>query len=162
MYELRPLCLPPHPRGRAMPMTASRLTLDSFAGAWSLDREIADLHQGSGGTLTGRAVFTPEADGLAYVEEGRLRMTGQPELVATRRYLWRDAGPGTIAVLFEDGRPFHHIALDRLMPDDNHICGADFYHVTYDFTHWPRWSAAWRVQGPRKDYRMVSRYAPAD
>ena len=79
---------------------------------------------------------------------------------ATRRYLWRDGGAGTIDVLFEDGRFFHRFDAEDPAPGASHDCAPDSYRVRYDFRAWPRWQAEWRVTGPRKDYAMVSRYRP--
>lgn len=137
-------------------------TLGQFAGNWQVDRVIKDEFNNAEGQLSGLATFTPsEAEVLLYAEEGELRYGGQPAMMATRRYIWRSAGGDAskkIKVTFEDGRPFHTISLDRLMPDDNHYCDPDFYHVSYDFTEWPKWRSAWRVVGPAKDYRMTTRY----
>jgi len=33
-----------------------------------------------------------------------------------------------------------------------------FPDVTYDFRKYPQWRAEWRVEGPKKDYRMVTTY----
>jgi hypothetical protein len=62
------------------------------------------------------------------------------------------------AVEHGDGRPFHDF--DPADPVARHLCGADDYAVRYDFADWPCWRAEWTVRGPRKDYRMVSAYAP--
>jgi hypothetical protein len=139
--------------------------LQEFEGDWVLSRTIEDrLGQGDG-RLDGQAQFLPRPDGgLDYVESGQLSLEGKPAMAATRRYIWQPAETG-IAVSFEDGAPFHVIALDRLMPDANHHCDPDLYHVSYDFTRWGGkakvWRAIWRVVGPRKDYRMLSEYRRA-
>jgi hypothetical protein len=129
-----------------------------FEGLWQLSRAIEDMRGPGSGQFEGIARFNADGAGLAYAEEGRLTLAGQAPVTATRRYLWRPGGDGGISVLFEDGRPFHRIWPGRLMPDDTHVCTPDLYHVAYDFRGWPAWSATWRVVGPRKDYRMVSRY----
>ncbi len=109
----------------------------------------------------GTAVFTPRVEGeLVYVEEGELSFGSQPPMAATRSYIWSRTDEG-IAVQFEDGRPFHVIDGQKLMPDANHHCDPDLYHVSYDFTSWPDWRAIWRVVGPKKDYRMMSEYKRA-
>ena len=76
---------------------------------------------------------------------------------ASRRFIWEEAAGG-IAVRFEDGAAFHVIDQSRSMPDANHHCDPDMYHVSYDFSRWPDWRAVWRVVGPKKDYRMSSEY----
>ncbi len=136
--------------------------LKDFLGHWQLSRVIDDRHVGRSGRLEGTAKLIEDADGrVSYQETGRLQFDGQPELIATRRYLWTEPEAGQIAVLFEDGRAFHEFALDRQMPISEHVCDPDFYHVTYTFSRWPHWTSEWRVRGPNKDYRMVSAYRPA-
>lgn len=135
--------------------------LNTFEGAWALSRVIEDRLSGAEGRLTGEVVFSArDGGGLDYVETGELTYGHQPPMAATRRYIWEPA-PSGIAVRFEDGRPFHVIKGDKLMPDANHLCDPDLYHVSYDFARWPNWRAIWRVVGPRKDYRMVSTYSRA-
>jgi hypothetical protein len=138
------------------------MRLDAFEGDWRIDRVIEDIRAGRTGRLTGTASFTRLPEGLAYVEEGKLTLRDAPPMTATRRYLWRDGGANTIEVLFSDGRFFHRFYADETRPAAEHACPPDRYRVRYDFTRWPRWQAEWRVQGPAKDYAMVTRYAPAD
>ena len=80
------------------------MRLQAFAGLWDLERDIEDVRAGRAGRFSGTARFAPVPDGLAYVEEGTLRLPGAPPMQATRRYQWRDGGAGTIEVWFEDGR----------------------------------------------------------
>lgn len=138
--------------------------LDQLEGKWQLTRSIMDRRNGMNGQLSGMAVFTNTAPHeLTYVEEGELHYGQQPAMTAKRQYIWRAVEAGgvqKIAVHFEDGSPFHSIALDRSMPDDDHLCDPDYYFVSYDFSHWPKWQAEWKVLGPSKDYRMISRYTP--
>ena len=110
-------------------------------------------------SFEGRATLTPDGEGLVWREEGTLTLPGRPPLAAGRRYLWRPSAGG-IAVLFEDGRPFHRIDLGQPRPSDLHRCGADLYRVAYDLRRWPRWSVAWRVDGPRHAYASRSLHAP--
>ncbi|MCC5975408.1 MAG: hypothetical protein JJT81_15350 [Rubellimicrobium sp.] len=91
-----------------------------------------------------------------YHEEGVMRLGSAAPMAATRAYLWQP-GEGGLTVLFEDGRPFHHFPLTG-GPGADHLCGADLYSVTYDFSGWPLWRSIWEVRGPRKDYRLESRY----
>ncbi|MEM8633145.1 MAG: DUF6314 family protein [Pseudomonadota bacterium] len=139
-----------------------KLSITSFLGAWSLERAINDISVGGEGRLSGTVDIRREGEGWAYNEKGALRYGDQPQLAATRRYLWQSL-PGQrpgIEVLFEDGRPFHIIDLGQTMPHAEHVCAPDLYHVTYDFAQWPTWYSVWRVSGPRKNYRMLSRYRP--
>lgn len=135
------------------------LSLGDFEGRWHLSRVIEDAKGGGQGRFEGEAVFSPDKDGLRYTETGTLRLEGQPGFSASRVYLWRP-DPAGVAVLFEDGRPFHRFDLDA-QPEAIHWCDPDDYAVQYDFHDWPSWSARWAVKGPRKDYVMTSRYVSA-
>ncbi len=138
------------------------MQLSDFIGTWTLTRRIDDRRTGTAGSFTGRAVFRPEGAELAYREEGVLRLGPGPGFTASRAYRWQ-AVAGGIAVLFEDGRFFHALALDDApRAEAGHDCGADRYAVRYDFRDWPDWRAVWEVRGPRKDYRMESLYSRAD
>ena len=137
------------------------MELRAFVGQWRIGRDIEDVAAGRTGCFEGEATFEPVAGGLDYRETGRLTLQGAVPMTASRRYLWRDAGSGTIEVLFEDGRFFHRIDAEEPAPGAVHRCDPDLYRVRYDFRGWPRWQAEWRVTGPRKDYAMISRYAPA-
>ena len=121
-------------------------------------RSIEDRLSGKKGQLTGTAVLTPSDAGLRYEENGALTYGDEPPLTASRVYLWSKGKAGSIDVAFGDGGEFHSFSLGRTMPEATHICDPDMYYVTYDFSSWPRWSNAWRVVGPRKNYRMQSTY----
>ncbi len=115
-------------------------------------RLIDDRLAGRRGRFEGTVIFVPEGEGLRYHEAGELIMDGAKPMAATRDYLWREGEDG-IEVFFEDGRPFHTIGEMA-----SHWCDPDQYDVAYDFSHWPDWQATWQVHGPRKDYRMESRF----
>jgi hypothetical protein len=139
------------------------MRLSAFEGLWEMTRAIEDVRAGETGSLTGVAQFAPAAGGgLLYSETGSLSLGGRPAVEATRRYLWRDGGAAAIEVLFEDKRFFHRFYADEARPAALHDCPPDRYRVRYDFSRWPRWTAEWRVTGPRKDYGMVTEYRPAD
>ena len=140
--------------------TAGPRGLGDFLGQWRLEREVT----GTPGParFAGLAEILPDGLGATYREAGLLTLAGGQGFRAERVYLWRPAPPG-IAVLFDDGRPFHQI---RLGPgpgpvEAEHLCGADLYRVRYDFACWPDWRAVWRVRGPAKDYRMASTWRRA-
>jgi hypothetical protein len=132
-----------------------------FLGAWQLDRAITDNLAGQHGRLTGTASFVASVAGrLDYRETGTLRLDAGPQMAASRGYQWVFL-PDRVDVAFDDGRAFHSFVPKGHAAGTDHPCGADFYTVRYDFTAWPKWSAAWTVTGPRKDYVSVSNYAPA-
>jgi len=141
---------------RMQPGMAMRL--EDFAGRWRIERLIDDRLGGVAGHFSGVAEFRPTAAGLAYREEGQLRLGTGPEVLAVRDYLWREEA-GRIVVEHGDGRPFH--AFDPAAPEARHWCDPDDYRVRYDFARWPEWQAEWRVRGPRKDYTMRSTYRRA-
>lgn len=136
--------------------------LAEFEGRWRMNRRIAHRRAagqwGQTGLFEGVAVFAPDEAGLVLDEAGELRLPPGPALQASRRYLWR-AQPDVFEVLFEDGRPFHRIGRREDVVCAWHDCLPDSYEVTYNFSHWPRWRAVWRVTGPRKDYTMITDYS---
>jgi hypothetical protein len=137
------------------------MRLMAFEGDWTIERRIEDIRAGRPGRLDGAARFAPGEGGLVYDETGLLTLGDGPAASASRRYLWRDAGAGAIEVRFADGRFFHRFYGDEDRPAGVHDCPPDQYRVRYDFTGWPRWTAEWRVRGPRKDYVTVTTYRPA-
>jgi hypothetical protein len=133
----------------------------AFAGEWRIDRSIEDIRTGRTGTFVGTASFRSGPSGIDYCEHGRLTFGKAPEMTATRRYRWIDAGAGTIEVRFDDGRLFHRFSAHETTPSALHECPPDQYRVRYDFRAWPRWRAKWQVRGPRKAYCITSLYRPA-
>ncbi len=134
--------------------------LQDFTGDWTLSREIEDFAQDRRGRMTGTARFMPERGGLRCREAGTLAFDGLPPMATERETIWQASDDG-IEVAFADGRPFHSFRPGDLSPAARHDCAPDLYLVTYDFARWPDWRAEWRVTGPRKDYRMTTRYTRA-
>jgi len=132
-----------------------------FAGDWTLNRHIFDLDSQWLGRFEGEAILTPTDKGLYYHEEGMLQFGGLTAMTATRDYIWTFPRSNLVRVLFEDGKHFHDFDATEPRPQATHYCDPDEYDVTYDFRKWPDWRAEWRVEGPKKDYRMVSMYSPA-
>lgn len=130
--------------------------LNDFLGRYDVSRRIKDRHAGAETTFEGGAEITADGDGAAYREKGHL-ILGTQRFEAERRYLWRAQGP-LIAVLFEDGRPFHDFDPHAGGQASEHLCGADWYRGGYDLSKWPCWAVTWDVTGPRKDYTSVTRY----
>ena len=133
-----------------------------FLGRWTIQREIIDDRANSRGRLEGYANFQMldgwELPTMLYEERGELSLGSTGPIQAERRYLWQLHDNDSVHVLFEDGRPFHEINLSQTMPYATHFCDPDVYDVSYDLRDWPAWTCAWRVRGPRKDYRMETRY----
>ncbi|MCK0169707.1 DUF6314 family protein [Aliiroseovarius sp. S1123] len=135
----------------------SKVEITDFLGIWKITREIVE-QSGETHHLTGRAEFSQAADGVTYHEEGQLVTATGAQFTANRVYHWRDTGNGRVQVLFDDGRDFHNFDLTSDDLTDQHWCDPDMYHVSYNLADWPVWSSVWTVTGPRKDYRMITRY----
>ena len=127
--------------------------LSDFEGAWQIMRDIRP-ETGGPARFEGQGVWTPDPDGLAYVERGTLTMAGAAPMHAERRYRW-DAD---LSVYFDDGRFFHRVPATG--GETEHWCDPDRYRVTYDFSEWPKFNVIWQVKGPRKAYTMLSRFTP--
>ncbi|WP_179380541.1 DUF6314 family protein [Jannaschia marina] len=125
--------------------------LAGLLGTWRTLRVIRHA-DGTRARFEGESRWVPEGAALRCLETGRLTQ-GRQGFEARRETLWR-ATPKTLEVAFADGRPFHSIA----GPSAHHDCAPDTYVLTYDWGNWPRWSVRWRVTGPRKDYRALTRY----
>ena len=132
-----------------------QVRLEDFAGAWRFARRI-DPADGRMARVEGRALWSRDGTGLVCDETGEMRLQGHAPMPVTRRTLWRDG----LRVHFADGRFFH-----RVPPQGgavSHWCAPDRYDGAYDFGGWPRFTVTWRVCGPAKNYRMVTRYTRED
>lgn len=131
-----------------------------FRGRWQMVRLIENATEGIIGEFWGEAVFAPpEGDTgdstLICREAGVLRFRGQDyHAERATRWCFPDDG-GRVEVDYEDGSPFHDFTL--LAPSALHRCGEDRYEVAYEF-EFDSWMSHWSVRGPRKDYRMSTRY----
>ncbi|UWQ17162.1 DUF6314 family protein [Jannaschia sp. M317] len=130
------------------------MKLADLAGDWRVLRAIRHA-DGTRVRFEGRAVWTAEGDRWRSLETGRLRQ-GDVTFEARRETIWQAQAAG-IDVRFGDGRFFHHIAAGSQVRA-HHDCPPDDYRLMYDFRLWPHWSVRWRVTGPRKDYRALTRY----
>lgn len=128
--------------------------LADFEGLWLLKRDV--IHEGAPpARFEGEARVIREGEAWAYREAGVLHMDGHAPMQAERAYAWRARPEGGIDVFFDDGRYFHSITGAG---QAEHWCAPDMYEVIYDFAAWPDWTATWWVRGPKKAYRMESRY----
>ncbi|TFL17882.1 DUF6314 family protein [Jannaschia formosa] len=123
-----------------------------LAGPWSVARVIRHA-DGVVARFRGTALWHPEGSGMRCIEAGRLTQGGTG-FEARRETLWHQDG-AAIMVAFGDGRPFHRFWPER---EARHDCPPDDYRLRYDVSAWPCWSVRWRVTGPRKDYRALTRY----
>ena len=104
--------------------------------------------------IAGRASFTPQPDGtLRWHETGELTLDGST--VATHRTLTIDTAG---QVSFDDGRPFHHLALVDGGCDAFHPCAPDEYRAATTSSDDDAFDLTWRVHGPGRDDTIHSRY----
>jgi hypothetical protein len=134
--------------------------LSAFIGSYDVARVIDDRRAAAQPRFEGRAVLFLSSSGAVYHETGALILNGQ-RFEAERSYLWHEDG-GRIWVRFADGREFHDFDPKIGGLASAHLCGADMYRGGYELSDWPRWSVTWDVSGPRKDYRSITTYMPAE
>ena len=131
--------------------------LGAFAGRWHLTRRIEKLGAGNGRPYPGVAVFSPDADGLRCREAGEIRLPGG----IGGETLWRAVGDG-VDVCFADGMDYHHFSLSYPVVTAFYESGSMRHELSYNFSHWPRWRAIWRVRESGGDaasgYTVVSDY----
>jgi Family of unknown function (DUF6314) len=125
-----------------------------LAGTWDVERELRD--GASTGTFSGTAEFVPDGAGLRWDEAGRARFGGHEG--EARRALAIVADGDAWQVRFDDGRSFHDLDLRAGRWPAAHDCGADRYEGLYELDGADAMTVWWRVRGPAKDQRIVSRY----
>lgn len=139
-----------------------------FRGHWHFTREVR-LGDGTLSALApGRAVFTSGdvGDVLEYHEEGRVRLLpAGTELPFSRSYRYRfeDA---LLHVFFADGPDAGSLYQSYDCPEGAvilrlralHHCGADVYAGQYELDSADRFCLRTSVQGPKKDFSIVTVY----
>lgn len=158
-------------------------------GDWRFQREISDRRGDTEYTASGEATFEAESDGrIRWSERGTLRWGAEsapftrtfflvPDQVAAPLAAHGDAPAGVTAAAagwratFEDGRDFHPWTGGEV----EHLCGCDLYQGRLDVSSADggvmacadapaaasSWLLTWHVNGPEKDYTMVTRYTRA-
>ncbi len=128
--------------------------LSHFRGTWALRREIWSGHEFDG-IFSGIAKFTNDRTmNLQYVEEGILHLTSSPSMIGRRSYVWTPS----LDVYFVTGEFFHKIPAHG--GNVTYLCPPDTYSGQYEFTNWPKWSLKWSINGPKKNYELVTFYQP--
>ena len=136
------------------------VSLAMLEGRWDLARVIRH-EDGQEDRFDGTATFTRSGPRLIQDESGTLRPgRGGAALKAERRYVWTNS-EARFDISFADMRPFHSLPKGVAAYETTYLCDPDRYHVTYDLTRFPAWSTTWDVEGPRKGYRMISRFTRA-
>ncbi|THJ66496.1 hypothetical protein E8P82_08535 [Arthrobacter echini] len=123
--------------------------LSFLVGAWATERRLLDRASGLSGTFSGLTTFTPDADGLAWVEEGTVSW---PHFrgPAWRSY-WISAVGGTTIVHFPDDRVLCRLDLRTGRARDVHACFPDTYRVDFAIHTADSVEYSWDVTGPAKD-----------
>lgn len=126
-------------------------------GTWRLSRTISDFHGGKTAHYEGEARFAPDRSGLAYRESGKL-MLEDAVFEAERTYHYRFPSLGCAAVVFDDERPFHSLDLTSGRWTTEHFCAPDRYEGAFCAESGAAWHSQWRIEGPRKDQKIETRY----
>lgn len=133
--------------------------LDYLPGTWDYDRQIRDSMNGKSGSATGKATFSKVPGGLTWKESGQLRF-GSANTVATRelQVVRDEEAPAGWMVLFDDGRPFHPLILDRDECELEHPCLEDLYRGGFRILGDDEFRTSWQVEGPNKDQLIETVY----
>lgn len=138
-----------------------------LAGAWKLERTIADSLAAGGGAprllrVAGTAEWTPAGPGvLEYAERGVIELPGPGGARSEVRqaYTWRLRGGGAADVHFADGRVFHAVDLTAGRHEGiHHGCSPDTYVGAFEAAGPDALACRWDVKGPAKDYRSETRF----
>jgi hypothetical protein len=124
-------------------------------GTWRVERALEDATSGTG-CFRGSATFTPVADGLEWVETGRMTLGGYDGPARRTLRLVRN-GRGW-EVRFADGRSFHRLDLEADRCAFVHPCGADLYRGELAVRGPDAFEIGWEVEGPAKAQRLAGRY----
>ncbi|ADB50931.1 DUF6314 family protein [Conexibacter woesei] len=159
-----------------------------LTGRWTLERTIDDRRAGRRGRASGEARFEPldagagasgvgasgvgasgaASGGLRWIEHGTVQI-GDFAGEFSRELAIVPDGDAWL-VRFDDGRPFHPLDLREGRCLVDHPCGADAYAGALRAFETPAGPAGpagpelevdWRVTGPAKDQRIVTRYRRA-
>ncbi|HYD30075.1 MAG TPA: DUF6314 family protein [Azospirillaceae bacterium] len=129
-----------------------------LTGVWKVERSVMGESPLALGHLRGTARFEPSGQTMRYEEQGCLSF-GRSTVAAVRRLLFDFPAPTRAEVQFPDGQPFHQLDL---------ATGDATVEIERDGTRWRghytvldqrNWCVVWRVTGPCRDFRSVTRYS---
>jgi len=130
-----------------------------FSGRWIVSRTSNNMP-----FFEGEAIFTQlGVNFLHYFEEGKVIYPNGFETTSYQNYYFELKG-NAFSVFFDESkmRLFHHIELKQngheYFGAASHLCINDLYDSSYNFIHEDNWSLHHKVQGPRKDYKLVTLY----
>lgn len=133
--------------------------LAALLGEWRLEREIFDA-AGGRGRVRGALSVAPLADGAWARERGRLVWDGGVFDASSAKY-WRVEAAALRVFDDPDGRERWRFDLTRAAATGDAAtrfkCGDDLYRGALAIGR-DRFEVVWRVEGPRKRYRSVSRF----
>jgi hypothetical protein len=132
----------------------------SLEGSWSLKRTISNF-----GKIDGTATFTNcthDSGVLRYREEGVLFSDNGQTHVLFREYYYQLSGQ-QIVVFFDQPRAhlFHTLSFATSVPitaTASHVCKQDRYDAAYSFVLPLKWSLAYTVSGPEKNYAIKTAF----
>lgn len=143
-------------------MDAAEQVFGKLAGEWALIRAIEPAL----GSATGKARFSESGPGrLHYREDVELRLSTGYVGEGYREYDYVLEGD-RIRVLLTDGTTMHLLDFtatydSALTAADIHDCRADQYRGTYRLDERGVLTVEMKVDGPAKDYRIVTEYQRA-
>lgn len=125
----------------------------SLVGRWSLRRRLRDDRLGMSGRVAGELLIRPDADGsLEWEESGELEW-GSLRAQVRRRTILRRTDDGWW-MTFDHGGLFHPWRPGIVV---EHPCAADLYRGIIRIDSEDRMRVLWRVTGPAKDQRLMTR-----
>ena len=142
------------------------LLCTNFLGSWNLERHIDDFFDGKTGFFKGQVTISDCCKKWLYSETGLLTIESQVPLKSERKYLWSPNSCG-FDIYFDNNKFFHKFKIPKNLSIDKssaarYDCYPDHYRVTYLLHSSSAWESVWHVKGPRKFYRIRSKYKRSD
>ena len=148
-------------------------------GSWTLSKTLTYTRGGVSGSFLGQASFSPLAGAphvLTYEESGVATLGPSAEQFQARHALLYDCGDeDVVRVSFDEAshrqsacevlsgsRFFHSIDLREPDAPFAHPCGPDMYYGRLLCSNQDEFVLDWRVEGPRKLGRIISRFRRRD
>lgn len=130
----------------------------SLVGQWRFERVVTDRLADEVIEVDGVVEFSLADEGsVRWAEQGTMHRAGV-DLPVSRELVVVHRDDGWM-VTFADGRDFHPWSPGTQVV---HLCGDDTYvGLVERDVDGPRWQVRWQATGPRKDYEILTRLAPA-
>lgn len=124
---------------------------DTFFGKWDVRRKVIDHRAGSIYTFAGQATLSA----TSFEEHGEISI-GADVFPAIRTYKLAFEET-SVRVLYSSGNDFIGLGF-RPSQAVSHLCGSDTYTGRFFFCSEDEWVEIWRVKGPQKRYKSLTRY----